>query len=101
MKVSGSMTWRTDRDFICTTMDQCSQVSGSKISNTDMGRKYGLMELLTMVAINLGRSTDSALLFGQITLNLLENFLMTKFMDVELTSGLTAENSQVNGKIIK
>ena len=100
-KASGSTTWLTDRASICITTAQCSLENGLKTSSTVLVRKYGQMVLPMTDAINLGKNTVLELLFGQITLRLLENSLMTKFMEEAPINGLMVASSLESGKTIK
>lgn len=87
--------------FIRIWMEQDIEVSGKMISNMVMGKKSGLIKQFIRVIIIMEKSKEKGIFYGQIALLIMDNSLIIISMELELISGLMAENIQVIGKIIK
>lgn len=97
MKATGRMTRRTAAEYTLMWMEADMKESGSRTSSTDLVLRGGPMVPRTRDSTSRGKSTAMASSPGLIIAPTPATFMITTFTEVESTSGLMAECSQVSG----
>lgn len=76
-------------------------VIGLKINNMAMELRYGQMEVLMKVIMNLVKNMELVLFNGLMEVLILENFIVTTYMEWDCTLGTMVENTKENGEQTK
>ena len=84
-----------------TLTEPSTKVIGSKTSNMEMERKFGLMALVIKASTKKGKNMAKANLIGLMVQPIVVISLITIFMALEFIPGAMVVNSQVFGATIK